>query len=511
MTSEPDLMNEAPALEARDLTKRFPGVLANDRVSLSINKGEILGLLGENGAGKSTLVKMLFGVYSADEGEVWMDGERVQIDGPGDAIDRGMGMVHQHFQLVGPLSVAENIVLGAEPTSNGFVKSADAERDVQALSDRFGLSVDPRAIVEDLPVGIQQRVEILKALYRGAEILILDEPTAVLTPQETDELLQVLRDLAASGVSIIFITHKLREILAITDRVVVLRGGAVVGQAQTEGASQQSLAEMMVGRSVVLSIDKGTSTVSEIVLEVNDLTVRDDRGQAAVKSLGLTVRGGEIVGVAGVEGNGQRELVEAITGLRHPRSGSISVDGAVTTRSSPRAINDMGVAHIPEDREKDGLVGSYSISDNLVLNRYREAPFASFGRRQFAAVAENARDLVERFQVATPGISTKVDALSGGNKQKVIVARELSTDNKLIVASQPTRGVDVGSIEFIHQQLVNERDAGAGVLLVSAELDEIFSLSDRILVIYEGTIVADLDAATATREQVGLLMSGVVE
>jgi len=425
-------MTDAPALEARGLTKRFPGVLANDHVSLEIHRGEILGLLGENGAGKSTLVKMLFGVYTADEGEIWMNGAPVQIEGPGDAIDRGMGMVHQHFQLVGPLSVAENIVLGAEPTANGFVKTADAERDVRALSDRFGLSVDPQAIVEDLPVGIQQRVEILKALYRGAEILILDEPTAVLTPQETDELLQVMRDLAASGVSIIFITHKLREILAVTNRVVVLRGGAVVGAAETQGASQQSR-----------------------VLDVTGLTVRDDRGQSAVNELDLAVHRGEIVGVAGVEGNGQRELVEAITGLRHPRAGSIRIDGEVTTRSSPRAINDLGVAHIPEDREKDGLVGGYSISDNLVLNRYREAPFASFGRRQFAAVAANAKDLVERFQVATPGISTRVDALSGGNKQKVIVARELSTDNKLIVASQPTRGVDVGSIEFIHQQLVN--------------------------------------------------------
>lgn len=504
-------MTDAPALEAKELTKRFPGVLANDRVSLSLGKGEILGLLGENGAGKSTLVKMLFGVYRPDEGEVWMDGARVEINGPGDAIEHGMGMVHQHFQLVGPLSVAENIVLGAEPTTRGFVNRSDAERDVRALSDRFGLAVDPRAIVEDLPVGIQQRVEILKALYRGAEILILDEPTAVLTPQETDELLQVLRDLAASGVSIIFITHKLREILAVTDRVVVLRGGAVTGEAPTKGASQQSLAEMMVGRAVVLSVDKGTSSPADVALTVNDLVVRDDRGQTAVDRLDLSVRRGEIVGVAGVEGNGQRELVEAITGIRHPKSGTIEIDGVMTTRSSPRAIHRHGVAHIPEDREKDGLVGSYSIADNLVLNQYSVEPFASRGRRRFAAVAENAKHLVERFQVATPGITTRVDSLSGGNKQKVIVARELSTDNKLIVASQPTRGVDVGSIEFIHQQLINERDEGAGVLLVSAELDEIFSLSDRILVIYEGAIVADLDAASATREQVGLLMSGAIE
>ncbi len=501
-------MTEPLALEARGLTKRFPGVLANDAVDLQLRRGEILGLLGENGAGKSTLVKMLFGVHDPDEGQIFMDGKPANIANPGDAIDRGMGMVHQHFQLVGPLSVAENIVLGAEPKNGFFVDTKGAEAEVLELSRRFGLEVDPTAIVEDLPVGIQQRVEILKALYRGAEILILDEPTAVLTPQETNELLQVMRDLARSGVGIIFITHKLREILAITDRVSVLRNGKVVGAADTEGATQQSLAEMMVGRSVVLQIDKDPAKPAEVILSVRDLAVSDDRGQRAVDGLNLEVRAGEIVGVAGVEGNGQRELIEAITGIRATDGGSFSILGAGATGLGPRAISTMGVAHIPEDREKDGLVGIYSIADNLVLNRYFEPAFASAGRRNFGAINRNAEELVQGYDVATPSIETPAKSLSGGNKQKVIVARELSTDNRLVVASQPTRGVDVGSIEFIHQQLVGERDRGAAVLLVSAELDEIFSLADRIAVIYEGEIVADLPAAEATREQVGLLMAG---
>ncbi len=504
----PDVTNKPFALEARGLTKRFPGVLANDAVDLQIRHGEILGLLGENGAGKSTLVKMLFGVYDPDEGEIYMEGERVDIRDPGDAIDRGMGMVHQHFQLVGPLTVAENIVLGAEPRSGLFMNTKGAEKEVGELSARFGLEVDPTAVVEDLPVGIQQRVEILKALYRGAEILILDEPTAVLTPQETDELLQVMRDLAASGVGIIFITHKLREVLAVTDRVAVMRDGKMVGAADTEGATQQSLAEMMVGREVVLQIDKGETTPGDEILVIDGLTVRDDRGQTAVDGLELSVRANEIVGVAGVEGNGQRELVEAITGIRHPDGGRISILGTDTTTASPRHIATMGVAHVPEDREKDGLVGTYSIADNLVLNRYFEPAFATGGRRQFGAINANAEDLVQRYDVATPSIETPAKSLSGGNKQKVIVARELSTDNQLVVASQPTRGVDVGSIEFIHQQLVAERDRGAAVLLVSAELDEIFSLADRIAVIYEGEIVANIPTDQATREQVGLLMAG---
>lgn len=503
--------NETLALEARGLTKRFPGVLANDAVDLQLRKGEILGLLGENGAGKSTLVKMLFGVYEPDEGEVFLDGELANISDPGDAIAKGMGMVHQHFQLVGPLSVAENIVLGAEPTNGAFLDNAGAAQRVRELSQRFGLAVDPNAIVEDLPVGVQQRVEILKALYRGAEILILDEPTAVLTPQETDELLQVMRDLASSGVSIIFITHKLREVLAVTDRVAVLRGGKQVGAAVTEGATQVSLAELMVGRSVVLEVEKEPSDPGDEVLRVSGLHVRDDRDQPSVKDLSLSVRAGEIVGIAGVQGNGQRELVEALTGIRSIDGGTVNMVGTDVTNFSPREIATLGVAHVPEDREKDGLVGVYSIADNLVLNRYFEPEFSSAGRRNFEAVRANARKLVEKFAVATPSIDTPTSSLSGGNKQKVIIARELSVDNKLVIASQPTRGVDVGSIEFIHKTLIAERDRGAAVLLVSAELDEIFALSDRIAVIYEGAIVADLPVAEATRERVGLLMAGADE
>ncbi len=498
-------------LDARGLTKRFPGVLANDSVDLQLAPGEILGLLGENGAGKSTLVKMLFGIYKPDEGEIFMKGSKAEIDEPGDAIELGMGMVHQHFQLVGPLSVAENIVMGAEPKRGMFFDLTKAEEQVAELSQRFGLAVDPKAIVEDLPVGLQQRVEILKALYRGAEILILDEPTAVLTPQETDELLQVMRDLAATGVGIIFITHKLREILAVTDRVTVLRDGKWVGTESTEGATQESLAELMVGRSVVLRIDKDDASVGEPVLSVHDLRVRDDRGHELVRGASFEVRSGEILGVAGVEGNGQRELVEALTGIRPANQGKVTIGTQDVTKASPRTIAEIGVAHIPEDREKDGIVGVYSVADNMVLNQYFKAPFAKGGQRQFAAIAENAERLVEQYDVATPSIKTPGKSLSGGNKQKVIVARELSIENKLVIASQPTRGVDVGSIEFIHKQLVAERDRGAAVLLVSAELDEIFSLADRIIVMYEGEVVADMPAEDATREQLGLLMAGATD
>lgn len=497
-----------PLLEARGLTKTFPGVKANDAVNLKVLPGEILGLLGENGAGKSTLVKMFFGIYTPDEGEVLINGEVVNIANPSDAISRGIAMVHQHFQLVGPLSVADNIVLGAEPRKGLFVDHQKADKDVLELAEKFGFEIDPTAIVEDLPVGVQQRVEILKALYRGAKVLILDEPTAVLTPKETDELLQVMRDLASSGVGIVFITHKLREVLAVTDRVTVLRGGKVAGHAQTAGSTQASLAELMVGRSVVLNVHKDEADPAEVVLEVQGLKALDDRGHPALRGLDLQVRRGEIVGVAGVEGNGQRELVECITGIRRPTDGEVHLLGQNVTGKTPRAVATMGVAHVPEDREKDGVVGSYSIADNMVLNRYFNEPFSKSGVRQFSAINKNAEELVERYQVATPSIYTHVSSLSGGNKQKVIVARELSTENQLVIASQPTRGVDVGSIEFIHQQIVAERDGGAAVLVVSAELDEIFSLADRIAVLFEGEVVAVLDAKDATRESVGVLMAG---
>lgn len=499
---------ETPLLEMRGLTKTFPGVVANDKVDLILYEGEILGLLGENGAGKSTLVKMLFGIHEPDEGTIMFRGEPLVPTGPGDAIAKGIGMVHQHFQLVPPLTVAENIVLGAESTTmGGFLNNKAAEDRVRELSEQYGLAVNPSDVVGDLPVGIQQRVEILKALYRGADLLILDEPTAVLTPQETDELLGIMRDLAADGVGIIFITHKLREILAVTDRVTVLRRGKSVGRTLTVNATTESLAEMMVGRSVVLSVEKPENTPGDVVLHVDDLHVRDDRRHTMVEGATLNVRAGEILGVAGVEGNGQRELVEAITGIRPIVSGEITIDGH-EVESNPRKVREMGAAYIPEDRERDGLVAGYSIADNLVLTHYYEDPYASRGVRDFSAVADRAELLVDRFDVRTPDIETTVKSLSGGNKQKVIVARELSDDNKLVVASQPTRGVDVGSIEFIHSQLIDARNDGVAVLLVSAELDEIFSLSDRIAVIYEGRIVAECDPETTTREQIGLLMAG---
>ncbi|NNE95971.1 MAG: ABC transporter ATP-binding protein [Acidimicrobiales bacterium] len=499
----------------RGLTKTFGPVVACDGVDLSLDKGEIVGLLGENGAGKSTLVKMLFGIYEPDSGEIYFDGQKADIDDPGDAIAQGIGMVHQHFQLVPPLTVAENIMLGAETVSHagpgaavGVMNMAEAEAEVRELSNRFGLVVDPSAVVEDLPVGIQQRVEILKALNRGARLLILDEPTAVLTPKETDELLKVMRSLAETGVGIIFITHKLREVLAVTDRVTVLRDGKYIGSAVTADSSQESLAEMMVGRSVVLRVDKDDAEPGEPVLQVRDLRVRDDRGSDAVEGMSFEVRSGEILGIAGVEGNGQRELVEAITGIRKSEAGSIIFGTTDLTNGTPREVSEWGVAHIPEDREKDGLVDRYSVADNMVLNTYFKMPFASRGLRVQAAIRKWARRLIEKFDVRPRTITSPVSSLSGGNKQKVIVARELSAENKLIVASQPTRGVDVGSIEFIHNQLVHQRDKGKAVLLVSAELDEILSLSDRIAVVYEGEVVATLDGATATREEVGLLMAG---
>jgi simple sugar transport system ATP-binding protein len=497
------------ALEARGITKRFPSVVANDDVSIQLRRGEILGLLGENGAGKSTLVKMLFGLYHPDEGEILINGERVHLRNPGDAIARGVGMVHQHFQLVPVFSVTENIVLGAESHRGPILTTAAAAGRIRELSRRFGLAVDPDSIVEDLPVGTQQRVEILKALYRQADILILDEPTAVLTPAETDELLKVMRELAANGAAIIFITHKLREAMTVCDTITVLRGGKVVGTTTPQETDRAGLANMMVGRNVVLQVTKGDAHPGAAVLEVRSLQVDDDRGQRAVDGLDLEVHGGEIVGIAGVEGNGQRELVEALCGMRPVRGGDIRLTGtSIASGVSTRAINRMGVAHIPEDREKHGFVGSYSVASNLVLERFDEPPFAKGFIRDFGAVEANATDLVERFDVRPRNIHNPMAALSGGNKQKVIVARELTQGAKLVVAAQPTRGVDVGSIEFIHRQLVEQRDAGVAVLLVSAELDEILALSDRVAVIYEGRIQGILPVAEANRERIGLLMAG---
>jgi simple sugar transport system ATP-binding protein len=501
---------DAPiVLEAKGVTKRFPGVLANDRIDLKLRQGEILALLGENGAGKSTLMNILYGLYHPDEGEIWIKGEHLQLGSPRDAIARGVGMVHQHFQLVPVMTVAENVMLGAEVTrAGGRLDRREAARRVRALSDKYGLRVDPSAVVEDLPVGTLQRVEIIKALYRHADILILDEPTAVLTPQEANDLFRIMHDLTEQGVSIIFITHKLKEVLAVADRIGVLRGGRMVGTTTPAEATEASLAEMMVGRKVILQVEKSAAHPGRPVLQVENLTVRDERNHVMVADVSLEVRAGEILGIAGVQGNGQRELVEALTGLRPIESGRILVEGQEYTSASPRQITEMGVAHIPEDREKHGLVMAYSIADNMVLNQYYQSPYASGPVLDQDKIEDHGRLLVKEYDVRTPSIFTLARNLSGGNKQKVIVAREFSRPVKLLIANQPTRGIDVGSIEFVHKQIVAQRDRGVAVLLVSAELDEVLSVSDRVAVMFDGRIVKTLPIAEATRERLGMLMAG---
>ena len=501
---------DAPiVLEAKGVTKRFPGVLANDRIDLKLRQGEILALLGENGAGKSTLMNILYGLYHPDEGEIWIKGEHLQLGSPRDAIARGVGMVHQHFQLVPVMTVAENVMLGAEVTrAGGRLDRREAAKRVRALSDKYGLRVDPSAVVEDLPVGTLQRVEIIKALYRHADILILDEPTAVLTPQEANDLFRIMHDLTEQGVSIIFITHKLKEVLAVADRIGVLRGGRMVGTTTPAEATEASLAEMMVGRKVILQVEKSAAHPGRPVLQVENLTVRDERNHVMVADVSLEVRAGEILGIAGVQGNGQRELVEALTGLRPIESGRILVEGQEYTSASPRQITEMGVAHIPEDREKHGLVMAYSIADNMVLNQYYQSPYASGPVLDQDKIEDHGRLLVKEYDVRTPSIFTLARNLSGGNKQKVIVAREFSRPVKLLIANQPTRGIDVGSIEFVHKQIVAQRDRGVAVLLVSAELDEVLSVSDRVAVMFDGRIVKTLPIAEATRERLGMLMAG---
>ncbi len=498
-------------LAAQNVTKQFPGVLANDDVSIRLRPGRILALLGENGAGKSTLVNVLFGMYRPDSGQVVIKDEAVDLHGPDDAISRGIGMVHQHFQLVPPMRVVENIVLGDEPTKRGLVDLDEARKRVVELSGRYGLEIDPDALVEDLPVGMQQRVEILKALYRNADVLILDEPTGVLTPQEADHLLGVLRELTETGLGIVFITHKLREVLAIADDIVVLRNGQVVGETTPSQTSESGLAEMMVGRSVVLQVEKSTADPGDVVLKVNELEVNDDRGQIALDGLNFEVRAGEILGVAGVEGNGQRELVEAITGLRNPSVGVMEIDGEELTSGSPRQITKKGVAHIPEDREKHGVVAVYSVAENSVLNRYHRKPFSIRGILRRDVIRGHAQDVVDEFDVRTPNVLVPASSLSGGNKQKLIVGREFSDEIKLLIAAQPTRGIDIGAIEFIHRRILEQRDKGTAVLLVSAELDEILGLSDRIAVLYDGKIMDVIDAQDADREKIGLLMAGITD
>jgi len=505
------------ALQASGITKRFPGVLANDHVNFDLEKGEIHALLGENGAGKSTLMNILYGLYQPDEGQVSISGNPTRITSPHDAIAQGIGMVHQHFMLVPPLTVTENIMLGQESVTSAtkalgglsVLDRRSVAARVRELSHQYGLDVDPDAYVRDLTVGSQQRIEIIKALYRSADILILDEPTAVLTPQEADELFVIMRALVKQGKSIVFITHKLREVFAVADRISVMRAGQRVGTVKPAEATRETLAEMMVGRKVFLTIDKAEAHPGDEILRVENLRVMDDRKHMTVDGVSLSVRAGEILGVAGVQGNGQTELTEALTGLRRVAEGRVTILGHDTTHASPRQVVEVGVAHVPEDRHKHGLVLAFPVRDNLVLCSYYRSPFAKGIELDFPVIEQQAEELVNTFDIRTPSIQTSAGSLSGGNQQKVIVARELARPVKLLIASQPTRGLDVGSIEFIHGRIVEARDNGAAVLLISAELDEIMSLSDRIAVMYKGRILDTLDAQAATREQLGLLMAGI--
>jgi general nucleoside transport system ATP-binding protein len=502
------MADERPVLELRGITKQFPGVLANDHVDFDLRRGEVHALLGENGAGKSTLMNVLYGLYQPDEGEILVKGEPVRFHSPKDAINRGIGMVHQHFMLIPVMTVAENIVLATEPVKDGILLDyAAAERRVQEISTRFGLAVDPRARVQDITVGQQQRVEILKALYRGADILVLDEPTAVLTPQEAQELFAIIRSLTEQGKSIIFISHKLNEVTEIADRITVLRRGKKVETLPAAGATEEGLARLMVGREVLLRVEKSVAQPEGLLLQVRNLRVDDDRGIEKVRDVSFEVRAGEIVGIAGVDGNGQTELIDGLAGLRKVKAGTIEIDGENVTNESCRECLDAGLGHIPEDRQRRGLVLDFSLAENLALHDYDHPPASKLGWLFPSKLVERARKLLAEFDVRGGGPQTSAGSLSGGNQQKVVLAREIDRNPKVLIAAQPTRGLDVGAIEFVHRRLVAERDEGRAVLLVSLELDEILSLSDRILVIYEGEIVGEFPPGVS-EEELGVAMTG---
>ncbi|PWB54805.1 MAG: heme ABC transporter ATP-binding protein [Anaerolineales bacterium] len=500
----------APILELRGITKQFPGVLANDHIDLTLEAGEIHALLGENGAGKTTLMNILYGLYQPDEGEIIVRGKPIKVHSPSDAIASGIGMVHQHFMLVPVFTVTENVMLGDEATKpGGFLDRKIVADKIRQISEQYKLEVNPDDYVRDLPVGVQQRVEIIKLLYREADILILDEPTAVLTPQEADELFKIMHSLVEQGKSIIFITHKLREVMEICERITVIRRGKVVGSVTPAEADKNKLAEMMVGRAVILEIEKKPPQLGDTVLSVQDLKVLDQRRQLAVDGVSFDVQAGEVLGVAGVQGNGQTELVEALTGLKASEEGSIKFLDKDITKSKPRQITELGSAHVPEDRQQDGLVLSFPLTENLVMNTYYLPPFSKGVVLQKGTIISTANQRIQEFDIRTPGPMVTAGSLSGGNQQKVIVAREFSRPIKLLIASQPTRGLDVGSVEYIHGRILQKRDEGCAVLLVSSELDEIMQLADRIAVMYRGKIIDIVPAEKATKEGVGLLMAGI--
>ncbi len=499
-------------VEMKNITKKFGDFVANDNINLLVHKGEVHALLGENGAGKSTLMNILYGLYQPTSGEIHINGKKVEMDNPNIAIENGIGMVHQHFMLVPPFTVAENIILGMEPTKGlGKIDMEKAIKDVREISEKYALHIDPLAKVEDITVGMQQRVEILKALYRGAEILILDEPTAVLTPQEIKELIQIIRNLTKEGKSIILITHKLKEIKEAADFCTIIRRGKYIDTVDVGKSTEDDLAAMMVGREVNFKVDKNEMKAGEIVLKVQDLTAKDNRGLDVLNKLSIEVRRGEILGIAGVDGNGQSELVEVLTGLRRCESGSVFINGKDITNKTPKEIFESKLCNIPEDRQKRGLVLDFTVAENMILENYSKPEFSKGFRLLENNIKKFAKELIEKFDVRPTDETLKARALSGGNQQKIIIAREVTNDPDLLIATQPTRGLDVGAIEFVHKSLVEQRDKGKGVLLVSLELDEVMSVSDRIAVIYEGKIVGVVDSKDADENTLGLMMAGGVE